>query len=74
MRRIGLMLSLVAFAGCSTFFMDPLEQLRARNKKNLEQLHLLLGVPAYPENFRGRYPLFVMNALLGGTMSSRLAP
>jgi predicted Zn-dependent peptidase len=43
-----------------------------RNKRNLEQLHLLLGVPAYPENFRGRYPLFVLNALLGGTMSSRL--
>jgi predicted Zn-dependent peptidase len=43
-----------------------------RHKRNLEQLHLLLGVPAYPENFRGRYPLFVLNALLGGTMSSRL--
>lgn len=43
-----------------------------RHKRDLEQLHLLLGVPAYPENFRGRYPLFVLNALLGGTMSSRL--
>jgi predicted Zn-dependent peptidase len=43
-----------------------------KHKKNLEQLHLLLAVPAYPENFRGRYPLFVLNALLGGTMSSRL--
>ena len=44
----------------------------SRHKKNLEQLHVLLGVPAYPENYRGRYPLFVLNALLGGTMSSRL--
>jgi predicted Zn-dependent peptidase len=43
-----------------------------RHKKELEQLHVLLGLPAYPENFRDRYPLFVLNALLGGTMSSRL--
>jgi len=43
-----------------------------RDKRGLEQLHLLLGVPAYPENFAGRYRLFVLNALLGGTMSSRL--
>ena len=43
-----------------------------KHKKNLEQLHVLLGMPAFPENFRGRYPLFVLNALLGGTMSSRL--
>jgi predicted Zn-dependent peptidase len=43
-----------------------------RHKRDLEQLHVLLGIPAYPENFRGRYPLFVLNALLGGTMSSRL--
>lgn len=43
-----------------------------RHKKELEQLHVLMGLPAYPENFRDRYPLFVLNALLGGTMSSRL--
>ncbi|HEX4823127.1 MAG TPA: pitrilysin family protein [Candidatus Polarisedimenticolaceae bacterium] len=43
-----------------------------RTKKELEQLHLLLGVPAFPEGYERRYPLFVMNALLGGTMSSRL--
>jgi predicted Zn-dependent peptidase len=35
-------------------------------------MHLLLGLPAYPENFAGRYRLHVLNALLGGTMSSRL--
>ena len=40
--------------------------------KKLEQLHLMMGLPAYPENFEHRYSLFVMNALLGGTMSSRL--
>ena len=31
-----------------------------------------LGVPAFPERHAQRYPLFVLNALLGGTMSSRL--
>jgi predicted Zn-dependent peptidase len=41
-------------------------------KRELEQLHLLLGVPAFPEGYERRYPLFVLNALLGGTMSSRL--
>jgi predicted Zn-dependent peptidase len=44
----------------------------ARAKKELEQLHMLLGVPAFPEGYAHRYPLFVLNALLGGTMSSRL--
>ena len=44
----------------------------SRAKKELEQLHLLLGVPAFPEGYQHRYPLFVLNALLGGTMSSRL--
>jgi predicted Zn-dependent peptidase len=43
-----------------------------RSKRDLEQAHLLLGLPAYPENFSGRYPLYVLNTLLGGTMSSRL--
>lgn len=43
-----------------------------RQKRELEQLHLLLGLPAFPENFEARYPLYVLNTLLGGTMSSRL--
>lgn len=43
-----------------------------RKKRDLEQLHLLLGVTAFPEGWRGRYPLFVLNAILGGSMSSRL--
>jgi predicted Zn-dependent peptidase len=44
----------------------------SRAKKELEQLHLLMGVPAFPERHAQRFPLFVLNALLGGTMSSRL--
>jgi predicted Zn-dependent peptidase len=43
-----------------------------RAKKQLEQLHLLLGFPAFPESYKHRFPLYVLNALLGGTMSSRL--
>ncbi|ANM28667.1 hypothetical protein ABI59_02110 [Acidobacteria bacterium Mor1] len=43
-----------------------------RSKKELEQLHLLLGMPAFAETHDDRYALFVMNTLLGGTMSSRL--
>ncbi len=40
--------------------------------KKLEQLHLLLGLPIPVTRAEDRYPLFVLNALLGGTMSSRL--
>jgi predicted Zn-dependent peptidase len=43
-----------------------------RSKKELEQLHLLMGLPAHPETFEDRYTLYVLNTLLGGTMSSRL--
>jgi predicted Zn-dependent peptidase len=43
-----------------------------RSKRELEQLHLLLAVPAFQKEMKFRYPFFVFNALLGGTMSSRL--
>jgi len=43
-----------------------------RRKRELEQLHLLLGLGAFPEGFPGRYALYVLNTILGGTMSSRL--
>jgi len=42
------------------------------HKKGLEQVHLVLGVPALPERHAGRQRLFVLNALLGGALSSRL--
>lgn len=39
MRRGVLLASaLVVLAGCSTFFMDPLEQMRAANRRNLERV------------------------------------
>jgi predicted Zn-dependent peptidase len=46
--------------------------LAKRPRKELEQLHLLLGLPTFPEGTAERYTLYVMNTLLGGTMSSRL--
>ena len=43
-----------------------------RNKKNLEQVHLCMGVPSYPLSHERRYACYVLNTLLGGGMSSRL--
>ena len=43
-----------------------------REKRDLEQVHLLLGWNAFPNTSRERYPLYVLNAILGGSMSSRL--
>jgi predicted Zn-dependent peptidase len=50
----------------------PHPGIATRPKRELEQLHLVLGVPGFPERFGDRYSLFVLNALFGGTMSSRL--
>ena len=43
-----------------------------REKKDLGQLHLCLGVPCFAQDDRRRYQEYVFNTLLGGTMSSRL--
>jgi len=43
-----------------------------REKPDLEQLHLCLGVPAYANDDPDRYVGFVLNTILGGAMSSRL--
>jgi predicted Zn-dependent peptidase len=43
-----------------------------RNKKQLEQVHLCLGVPSYPLPHQERFACYVLNTLLGGGMSSRL--
>jgi predicted Zn-dependent peptidase len=42
-----------------------------RNKE-LEQSHVCLGVGSYPQNHEDRYSSYVLNTLLGGSMSSRL--
>jgi predicted Zn-dependent peptidase len=43
-----------------------------RNKKELEQIHLILGVPSYPVDHEDRFACYTLNTLLGGGMSSRL--
>jgi predicted Zn-dependent peptidase len=42
-----------------------------RNKE-LEQSHLCLGTSSYPQNHDDRYASYVLNTVLGGSMSSRL--
>jgi predicted Zn-dependent peptidase len=48
------------------------ERVVLREKPELEQLHLCLGVPAFPESDRRRHAGHLLTAILGGTMSSRL--
>ncbi len=40
--------------------------------KDLEQSHLCLGTSGFPQNHADRYTSYVMNTLVGGSMSSRL--
>jgi predicted Zn-dependent peptidase len=40
--------------------------------KDLEQSHVCLGTSSYPQNHDDRFAAYVMNTILGGSMSSRL--
>jgi predicted Zn-dependent peptidase len=50
----------------------PAARIVTRSKRELEQVHLCLGTPALPQNHPARYILYVINTILGGSMSSRL--
>lgn len=41
-------------------------------EKDLEQVHLCLGTPALSQNHPNRYEAYILNTVLGGSMSSRL--
>jgi predicted Zn-dependent peptidase len=41
-------------------------------RKEIEQSHLCIGTPAYPQAHAHRHALYVLNTILGGSMSSRL--
>ena len=41
-------------------------------EKDLEQSHLCLGTPGYPQDHEDRYASYVLNTVLGSSMSSRL--
>jgi predicted Zn-dependent peptidase len=43
-----------------------------RSKKELEQVHLCLGTRCYPQGHDDRYVTYILNTILGGSMSSRL--
>lgn len=43
-----------------------------KSKKDLEQVHLCIGVPSYPIPHEDRFTCYVLNTVLGGGMSSRL--
>ncbi len=40
--------------------------------KELEQSHLCLGTNSYPQSHQDRYVSYILNTVLGGSMSSRL--
>jgi predicted Zn-dependent peptidase len=41
-------------------------------EKDIEQSHICLGTRAYPQGHDDRHALYVLNTILGGSMSSRL--
>jgi predicted Zn-dependent peptidase len=41
-------------------------------QKDIEQTHVCLGTPGYPQAHGRRHALYVLNTILGGSMSSRL--
>jgi predicted Zn-dependent peptidase len=43
-----------------------------RSKKELEQVHVCLGTRCYPQGHADRYVTYLLNTILGGSMSSRL--
>jgi predicted Zn-dependent peptidase len=51
---------------------SPLGGVVLRSKKELEQVHVCLGTPALSHAHPDRYACYVLNTVLGGSMSSRL--
>jgi predicted Zn-dependent peptidase len=50
----------------------PHPSIRHRHKKELEQAHLCVGAPSYPQPHERRFACYILNSVLGGGMSSRL--
>ena len=47
-------------------------EISLKSKRTLEQTHMCMGVPAYPMPHKMRFACYILNAILGGGMSSRL--
>jgi predicted Zn-dependent peptidase len=50
----------------------PAARIVTRSKRELEQVHVCLGTPAYHQAHQDRYGSYILNTVLGGSMSSRL--
>src|SRR5262249_17086520 len=50
----------------------PQAPLVFRKKSSLEQVHLYVGVPSIAMSNESRFACYILNAILGGGMSSRL--
>jgi predicted Zn-dependent peptidase len=48
------------------------QKLALKEKKDLKQVHLCLGVKGLPQSHKDKYVLATLNTILGGGMSSRL--
>lgn len=46
--------------------------LQVKHKKDLEQAHVCIGAPSYPQPHKNRFPSYILNSVLGGGMSSHL--
>jgi predicted Zn-dependent peptidase len=51
---------------------EPRGRITLKNNKELNQLNICLGLPAFGQNHKDRHACHLLNAILGGTMSSRL--
>lgn len=51
---------------------EPHAPLVFKDKSSLEQVHLYMGVPSIPMPHEKRFICYILNAILGGGMSSRL--
>jgi predicted Zn-dependent peptidase len=50
----------------------PASKIVTRSKKELEQVHLCMAAPGYNQTHPDRFGVYIMNTVLGGSMSSRL--
>ncbi len=65
--------SSVPEGGFSAESLEPVYEKRVEAiDKDLEQIHLCLGTKALPQNHHFRYEGYILNTVLGGSMSSKL--
>ncbi len=57
---------------CTSRSRRPITRGLIERHKDIEQSHLCVGTPAYPQAHIDRHAVYVLNTILGGSMSSRL--